>query len=147
MLLQLKKSNHDLLFYTEILVNALLILILPLCIVLTYRFKQSPILLYFISLFSIIFKITFFIANRFSPEIETIKNFETTLSPIKLLIYTLGTVFILPTFIYFISLKLMEKQNRKWYKILDITVTLLIMIYSIISTVYFLMLLANQNVA
>jgi len=150
--LQLNQKNWDLLFYTEILLNVLLVLILPLYIVINYRLKKPPTFLYILITLIAICKTAFIIANSFYSfyskiELKDYENIKVLINPINVMIYTLGSALILPMFTYFISINLQRRQNKKWLNILDIVNSLLIVIYSIISTIYFLMLLKTQNVA
>jgi hypothetical protein len=145
--LQLNQKNWDLLFYTEIFLNVLLVLILPLYIVINYRFKKSPTFLYISITLIVICKTAFIIANRFYSFYSDYENIKALINPINVMIYTLASALILPMFTYFISINLQRRQNKKWLNVLDIVISLLIVIYSIISTTYFLMLLKTQNVA
>jgi hypothetical protein len=147
--LQLNQKNWDFLFYTEIFLNVLLIIILPLYIILNNRFKKLPIFLYILITLIAVCKTAFIIANRFSSkiEVEDYENIKVLVNPISVMVYTLGSALLLPIYTYFISINLQRKQNKKWHRILYIVILLLIVIYSIISTTYFLMVLKTQNVA
>lgn len=143
-----QEKKLDFTFYFEIVINTLLTIFLPVYLIAKYRLKYHSIL--FLGALAILLggKISFMVANNFTPDYN-ITNTELSLisTPGMIMFYVVGSSLTMLLFLYVMFRVLEHNIERGWFKKLEIVLFTLITLYSLTSTVYFLMLSNSQNVA
>ena len=141
-------DNLDFTFYFEIVINALLMIFLPIYLIAKYRFRYHSILSLSVLSALLVVKISFMVANNFAPQYEiAITDLTKFSTPFSKLFYVLGSA-LATLFVSYTMFRILKKQVQKhWFKILEITLFILVAFYSLTSTAYFLMLINTQNVA